>query len=182
MKPALIAPLLLLAACGSGAQVEAENASVAEVQAKIKEAGGASEMLNPGRWESTVRIEKVDIPGMPAELAERMKKAMAGRTSASCLTPEQAKKPAAEFFAGKDRQGCRYDHFRMGDGELDAKMTCGGQGGGATIAMKGDYTPDSFRLAMTMDGKGMANAPQGAMSMAMAVDSKRVGECTGQEG
>jgi hypothetical protein len=183
MKAAPIALLLPLAACGSGTQVEAENASVAEVQAKIKDAGGAAEMLNPGRWESTVRIEKVDIPGMPAELADRMKKAMAGRTSASCLTPEEAKKPAAEFFAGKDRQGCRYDHFRMGDGKLDAKMTCGGgQGGGATIAMKGDYTPDSFQLGMTMDGRGMAKAPQGAMSMAMAVSSKRVGNCTGQEG
>ena len=182
MKALMLAPLITLAACGSGTQVEAENASVAEVQARIKEAGGAPEMLNPGRWESTVRIEKVDIPGMPAELAERMRKAMAGRTSASCLTPEEARKPAAEFFAGKDRQGCRYDHFRMGDGKLDAKMTCAGQGGGATIAMKGDYTPDSFQLAMNMDGKGIPNAPQGAMTMAMAVDSKRVGECTGQEG
>jgi hypothetical protein len=182
MKAPLLASMFTLAACGSGAQVEAEDASVAEVQAKIKDAGGAPEMLTPGRWESTVRIEKVDIPGMPPELAERMKKAMAGRTSASCRTPEEAKKPAAEFFAGKDRQGCRYDHFRMGDGVLDARMTCAGQGGGATIAMKGDYTPESFRLAMNMDGQGIPNAPQGSMTMAMAVDSKRVGECTGQEG
>ena len=61
-------------------------------------------------------------------------------------------------------------------------MTCAGQGGGATIAMKGYYTPESFRLAMNMDGQGIPNAPQGSMTMAMAVDSKRVGECTGQEG
>ena len=104
MKAPLLASMFTLAACGSGAQVEAENASVAEVQAKIKDATGAPEMLTPDRWESTVRIEKVDVPGMPPELAERMQKAMAGRTSASCLTPEEAKKPAAEFFAGKGRQ------------------------------------------------------------------------------
>lgn len=178
---ALLLLPLAMAGCGSKSEVQAENASVAEVQEKIRAAAKGAEFLSPGRWESTVAIDRIDIPGMPPELAQRMRKAMANRTSASCLTPEEAKKPAAEFFAGKERKDCRYDHFRMGDGALDAKMTCGGQGGAAVLTMKGNYQPESFQLAMTVDGKGMASAPQGAMTMAMTVSSRCTGVCTGKE-
>lgn len=181
MNRSLVLLPIVLAACSSEPTVKVENASVAEVKAKIEEAGGGAVFLSPGRWESTVTMDKIDIPGMPPQLAERMKTAMANKTSARCLTPEEAKKPAAEFFAGKERGGCRYDHFEMGGGNLDAKMLCGAQGGTAEIAMKGSYEPDNFRLAMTMNGKDVPNAPQGRMSMAMTVDSKRTGDCTGQE-
>ena len=182
MKLYVVALPLILAACSSEPTVKAENASVAEVKAKIEQAGGNQVFLSPGRWESTVAMDRIDIPGMPPQLAERMKTAMANKTAARCLTPEEAKKPAAEFFAGKERGGCKYDHFEMGGGNLDAKMLCGAQGGRAEIAMKGNYEPDSFHMNMTMNGMGVPNAPQGKMSMAMTVDSKRTGECTGQEG
>jgi hypothetical protein len=47
MKAPLLASMFTLAACGSGAQVEAENASVAEVQAKIKDATGRARDAHP---------------------------------------------------------------------------------------------------------------------------------------
>ncbi len=180
MKTVILLGALALAACSSEPSVTAENASVAEVQEKIKAAGGKTVFLSPGRWESTVKIDKVDIPGMPAELAQHMQAAVGGKVSASCLTPEEAKKPAADFFGGKDRKDCRYEHFTMGDGKLDAKLTCGGDGGTATVAMKGDYDPGHFRIAMTTDAKAGPNMP-GAMTMAATVDSKRTGACTGKE-
>ena len=181
LLPAL-ALSVALAACSSEPTVKAENASVAEVKAQIDEAGGAKVFLSPGRWESTMTMTRIAIPGMPPQIAERMQKAMASKTASTCLTPEEAKKPAADFFAGKERQGCRYDHFRMGDGSLDAKMVCGGQSGSAVIALKGTYAPDTYHVAMTVDGKGVPNAPQGAISMAMTVESRRTGECTGKDG
>lgn len=180
MKAVVILGAAALAACGSEPSVKAENASVAEVQAKIEKAGGQAVFLSPGRWESSVRIDKVEIPGMPAELAQRMQKAVAGTVSASCLTPEEAKKPAAEFFGGKDRRDCRYEHFTMSDGKLDAKLTCGGEGGAATVAMKGDYSPDRFQIAMTTEAKAGTSGP-GAMTMSATVDSKRTGACTAKE-
>lgn len=182
MKHAIALLPLALAACESKPSVSAENASVAEVAAKVKAAGGQAMQLTPGRWESTVTIDRVDIPNMPPEVMANMKKATAGKVAASCLTAEQAKKPAAEFFAGKDRKDCRYDHFTISGGQLDAKMTCGDADGKAVVTMKGAYAPETFRVAMTTEAAGSARTPAGSMSMAATIDSKRTGECKGDEG
>lgn len=181
MKAAFILLPFALAACGSKPSVSAENASAEEVAAKVKAAGGQAAFLSPGHWDSTVTIERVSIPGMPPEIAAHMKQVMAGKVSGSCLTAEQAKKPGADFFGGKDRKDCRYDHFDMGDGKLNARMTCGGEGGSAIMTMGGTYGPDSFKLAMTTETKGGAG-PAESMTMAATIDSKRTGACTGKEG
>ena len=155
---------------------------MAEVAAKVEAAGGKAVFLSPGHWDSTVTIDRVTIPGLPPEVHSHMNQAMAGKVSGSCLTPDQARKPGADFFGGKDRKDCRYDHFDMGDGKLDAKLVCGGADGSATITMKGTYRPESFKLAMTTEAKGGPGAPMGAMTMAATIDSKRTGACTGKEG
>ena len=61
MKAAMLicAGTMLLAACNKGPEVHEENASVAEVANKVAEAGGASQFVRPGRWESTVTIEEI---------------------------------------------------------------------------------------------------------------------------
>ena len=181
MKHAAILLPLALAACGSKPSVSAENASVAEVAEKVKAAGGGGMQLSPGRWEAKVTIDKIDIPNLPPEVADNMRKASANQVAASCLTPEQAKKPAAEFFGGKDRKDCRYDHFTMGDGKLDAKMTCGDSSGQAAVTMNGTYSPDNFHIAMTTAMVGAAQTPAKSMSIAATIDSKRAGECRGDE-
>ena len=186
MKAIVVLLPLALAACGSKPSVSAENASVEEVAAKVKAAGGQAVFLSPGHWDSTVTIQQVSIPGMPPEVTAHMKQAMAGKVTGSCLTPEQAKRPGADFFGGKDRKDCRYEHFEMGDGKLDARMVCSGAGAGgaATITMQGTYGPDAFKMAMTTEAKGGAGAPMGPMgpmTMAATIDSKRTGACTGEE-
>ena len=182
MKAVVVLLPLALAACGSEPSVSAENASVDEVAAKVKAAGGQAMFLSPGHWDSTLTIQQVSIPGMPPEVTAHMKQAMAGKVTGSCLTPEQAKKPGADFFGGRDRKDCRYDHFDMGDGKLDAKLVCGAEGGSAIVTMQGTYSPDTFRIAMTTEAKGAPGAPMGTMTMAATIDSKRTGVCTGKEG
>lgn len=181
MKYAMTLLPLALAACGSKPTVSAENASVAEVAEKVQAAGAGGMQLSPGRWESTVTIDGIDIPDIPPEMVANMKKVAADRTVTSCLTPEQAKKPAAEFFGGKDRKDCRYDRFTMGGGQLDAKLTCEGGDGKATVTMKGTYAPETYRVAMTTDA-GSAQSPHGPMSIAATVNAKRAGACKGDEG
>lgn len=180
MKHAIALLPLALAACGSKPTVSAENASVAEVAEKVK-ASGPTMQLNPGRWEAKVAIDRIDIPNLPPEVAANMRNAAANQVAASCLTPEEAKKPAAEFFGGKDRKDCRYDHFTMGGGNLDAQLTCGDTGGKAQVTMKGTYSPDNFRIAMTTRMVSTPGAPAKAMSIAATIDSRRVSECKGDE-
>ncbi|MEO5972814.1 MAG: DUF3617 domain-containing protein [Sphingomicrobium sp.] len=175
---ALIACALPLAACDSQPEVSATNASVEEVAEKVAEAGAGTNFIRAGKWSSTVTMEEVSAPGMPPELAERMKGATgagAGKTYESCLTEEEAKRPKEDFFAGKNNQ-CRYDHFTMGDGKIDAKMRCAQGGMNQVMEMAGTYSPERYqmRMATKMEGTG---GPIEGMTMKMRVDAQRIGAC-----
>ena len=180
----LIACALPLAACDQGPQVKEKDASVAEVASKVRAASGADGFIRPGLWESKVTVEKFEIPGMPPEMSQRMKSMMAQNqehSSQSCLTAEDVERPKEDFFAGKNNQ-CRYDHFTMGGGKIDAAMHCGGKHGESqAMQMAGTYSPESYQMqtSMKMDG---GSAPEGSMAMTMRIEARRVGECTGQEG
>lgn len=172
---AMTLPLMMLAACDSGPTVKAENAKPSEVAEKVRAAGGGSTFVRPGKWVSSVTIQEMSVPGMPPEFAAKMKERMAeARTFESCLTPEQAKKPKEDFFAGADKS-CRYDKFEMTGGKIDATMHCSREGVSQTMTMAGNYSDDHYNMQMSskMEGAG----PQAGMSMKMQVDSKRVGEC-----
>jgi hypothetical protein len=172
----LLGIILPLAACGSKPAVNEKNASVEEVANKVREVTQEEGFIRPGKWQSTVTIDQMDVPGMPPEAADRMKKMVAqGHTTETCLTPEEAKQPKADFFSGNDN--CRYDHFTMGGGKIDAEMRCDQEGGVQVMQMAGTYSPDSYQMHMTSKGGAAAHS----MTMKMSVDAKRVGECTGKE-
>ncbi|QNN68177.1 DUF3617 domain-containing protein [Sphingomonas lutea] len=181
MKAAIFAcsTALALTACDKGPEIREENASVAEVANKVADAGGATNFVRPGRWESTVTIEEMSIPGMPAEASREMR-GMQGQeqTSVSCLTEAEAKRPREDFFAGNNKS-CRYDRFTMADGKIDAVMKCSNEGGTQTMTMQGNYSPTTYNMTMTMQGEGAASA---GMAMKMRVDARHRGQCTGDEG
>lgn len=180
----LIACALPLAACTEAGQpeVDARNASVEEVAEKVRTATGEEMFVRPGKWQSKVTIEDVSMPGVPPEMAERMKAMVAQhgkQPSEHCLTKENARRPKEEFFAGKN-DACRYDRFQMGDGKIDAKMRCQASGATQIMEMDGTYSPESYtmRMATRSDGAGRA----GGMQMKMRVESKRIGECDAKAG
>ena len=118
------------------------------------------------RREPFLGAARVAMPGMPAEMAARMKSSIAGDKSyESCLTEEQAKRPTEDFFAGKNNQ-CRYDHFTMGDGKIDAKMRCAQGGMSQVMEMAGTYSPDSYKMRMTTATEGAGGAAEGAWARA----------------
>ena len=172
----LALPLLVLAACDPTPEVTAENASIGEVAAKVREAGGGKMLVRPGRWVSDVTLESIDIPGMPPAAAEQIKATMAKAASGheTCLTPEQANRPGEDFFAGKDGN-CRYDKFSMDGGKIDGVMRCAAQGSTQVISFNGAYSPDSYD--MRMDSKLDTGPNANPMTMAMRIKSRRVGEC-----
>lgn len=177
---ALVLGAALLAGCGDGGTVEAQNASVDEVAAKVRAAGGDSRFVNPGRWEQTATLVDISIPGAPPEAASAMRSAMGkSQTHTVCLTPERAKNPREEFFAGAGKN-CRYENFKWGGGKIDLAMRC--TEGQMTQAMDlaGTYSPDAYQMEMTAKADG-GEGPVTGMTMRMRVDAKRVGECTGKE-
>lgn len=165
---------LALGACGKPA-VDERNASVADVAKAVSKAQAGEMRFQPGRWESSFKIESMEAPGMPAEAA----KAVAGNTShyATCLTQEKAAKPAADFFA-KDARNCTYEHFTMGGGTIDAKMNCGADGGEAVVTMKGSYNPTHYEMKMESVTRVER---QGPMTMRMAIEANHAGLCKGNE-
>lgn len=180
MKKLLLLAPLALSACNSGPSVEATNASAKEVAEKVA-ASGAAPSLSPGRWEGTATITNMEIPGMPPEAVAKMKSAMAtGHSFANCLTAEEAKKPAADFFSG-DNKDCRYDHFSMAGGRIDAKMQCKSSGMTVDATMVGKFSSDNFQMTMTSKSAGAPGQPMSGHTMTLKMESRRTGECKGDE-
>lgn len=171
--------MLLLAACGGGDTVTAENATMAEVAEKVKNADIAEEsFVSPGRWETRMEVQDISIPGLPPEMKEQMQSAMGERKAfATCITPEEAKRPKEDFFAGEDAPNCRYDTFTMGNGRIDLSMTCKEGAGTRRMTMTGSYGDDAYSMAMDMSAPGRG----GVMTMKATVDGHRTGECKGDE-
>jgi Protein of unknown function (DUF3617) len=166
---------LLLSACGSDTGVDARNESPEAVAAKVAASGMTPK---PGRWQASLKMESMDMPGMPAGVREQMNKSMGTtQTYFTCLTKEQAAKPDASFFQ-KSAPGCTYNRFTMSGGKIDALMTCPPGRGPTQMAMTGTYGEELYDIKIKGGGemaKGMT------MNIAMAVTSRRVGECDGTE-
>jgi hypothetical protein len=179
---ALALPLALpLAACGSGGPtVTATNASMAEVASKVADANAGSDMISPGRWEGKVTMHDLKMPNMdklpPAMRAQMEQRMATGKPFISCVTEEQIKAKHG-LFNGQDNanNNCRYDHFTMAGGKIDAAMKCSMPTGAMATAMTGTYSPDAYHMDMASKSEG--NAPIGGMSM--SIDAKRAGACRG---
>jgi hypothetical protein len=172
----------MLAACNKGPEIHERNASVSEVAQKVREAAGTQSLVEPGKWETRVNVLDVDIPGMPAEMAAQMKQSMAKMQEhnfTSCLTEADVKRPKEDFFAGSNKD-CRYDHFTMSDGKIDAALRCEGkpEGSAMTMTINGSYSRDSYEATMAMD---VAGGREGGMKIRSHSQSHRVGQCSAAE-
>ena len=173
----LIAAVLPLAACNKEPQVDVKNASVGEVTTQVGQAGATESFVRPGKWESSVQFVSMDASGMP-ESARSMMQKMNDRRQVltTCLKPDDVKQPKEDFFSGKKDGNCRYDHFKMAGGKIDAVMRCNQGGANQVMKLTGDYSPEAYSMQMAMKSEG---GPSGIkdMTMNMRVDARRVGEC-----
>ena len=174
----LITGTILLAACSSKPEVDMKNASVEEVAAEVGKAGATEQYIRAGKWQTKVTMEDIEIPGMPLRTQEQMKSFFAEQQNITvdyCVSPEEARKPGGKFFTGKESKDCRYDHFTMSGGKVDAVMRCQGQGSGSmTMTMTGTYTPDS---STTRSEMVISGGREGKMTMKAVAEAHRVGEC-----
>jgi hypothetical protein len=161
-----------------GCKKEAVVARNESVESVAKKVDASNLKPQPGRWESTMKFEKMDLPNMPPQAKAAMNKHMAiSQTFTSCLTPQQAEKPDASFFQ-KNASGCTYDHFVMADGKIDAAMTCNAADHAIKTTMVGTYTPTAYEVRVSSQGEMQPGMP---MSTQVSIASRRVGDCTGSE-
>lgn len=177
LVPLAALPAFALAGCGKSDTVTAENESVASVAKKVAE---SDVRPRAGRWESTMTMDQIDMPEMPPEAALAMKQAVGGTTKiVTCLTPEEAAKPDADYLRNVEDPGCKYDKFTMGGGKIASAMTCDmGNGGKRTMTVTGTYSPDAYMMNVKSEGAVAEGMPG---SMTMTINSRRVGECDGTE-
>lgn len=178
MRLTVILPLAAaaaLAGCNNSDTVTAKNESVADVADKV----AASNIKPlPGRWETTVKMGKVEMPGMPAGAAEAMaKRAEAAKPMATCLTPADAEKMDGSQFRNAS-ENCKYDNFSMAGGKVEGVMTCTNGGQTQRVAMNGTYAPEAYDLAISTQ---MEVQPGKTMNSEMSVSSRRTGDCNGTE-
>lgn len=163
-----------LAACKKESVV-AKDESVESVAKKVQ---AANLKPTPGRWEASMKFEKMDIPNMPPQAKEAMNKQMnVTQTFASCLTPEEANQPNGSFFQ-KGAENCKYEHFVMADGKIDAAMVCKERNTQMKMTMAGNYSETQYDMHVTSQGDMQPGMP---MSVEMSIAARRTGECNGSE-
>lgn len=175
----VIATVACLGACNKGPTVNLKNASGNEVAQAVKQSGVMADTIEPGLWQSKTTIKEMNIPGMPPQMAAKMKQSMAEgqvHSGSHCVTEADVKKPKENFF-GADKD-CKFQHFAMGGGKMDIAMVCNREGSTQTMNMSGTYTSTTYSLDMAMNASG--GDGQG-MSMKGHVDAQRVGQCTGKD-
>jgi hypothetical protein len=177
----VIATVLCLGACNKGPSVNLKNASGNEVAQAVKQSGvmNSDAMIEPGLWQSKTTIKEMNIPGLPAQYAAKMKQSMAQgqvHSGSHCVTEADVKKPKEDFF-GADKD-CKFQRFIMGGGKMDIAMVCNREGSTQTMNMSGNYTPTTYSLDMAMNASG---GQESGMSMKGHIDAQRVGQCTGKE-
>jgi hypothetical protein len=171
----LAAAALALAGCSKASDDAAGSGGTSVDPAKA-----AAEMafqFKPGKYRTTIEIQKFEIPGMPAAFAGQMK-AMMSKEAASeyCVSPEQATRGLEIMKEQMGKGKCQFERFDAKAGSVDSVFTCNsGEGMQLRSVSKGTYTETGSRAAVTAD----MSMPGGkAMHVEQTVTMERIGDCT----
>lgn len=172
LRPIALVSLILLTGCGKGTDTKQ-----AAADGPAKAASAETMKIKPGAWDATTELVSMEIEGMdPAAF-----KSTLGRKTEfkNCVTPEQAARPASDFFAHPDLKNgnCKSESFDMVAGKLTAVIVCQpgkGQAGPMRMELSGNYAPDTYDMTVTMNGKGGPNGS--AMKMVAHSSGKHVAD------
>ncbi|MGZ3173365.1 MAG: DUF3617 domain-containing protein [Croceibacterium sp.] len=172
---------LALAACSGGNKTadKGKAAGPAEAGAQL---AAAQIKLQPGEYESTMKVLEFAMPGMPAAELDRMKATMGGQMEKPhryCFTPEQAAAGPRQLVSRMQQGECKMSDFNSSANSVSGTMQCALQGrGSSTTKFEGTYASDGSTMTMESDQQ-MPGLAGKATHMKMRVDTHRVGECTG---
>lgn len=150
---------------------------------KISTAEAATEMakdgamaMKPGLWEVKIGFDKIDAPGVPANMQGKMKAEMGkGMTQQSCLTKAQVDKPDTDFFGAPPEANCTFEELNRSAAGVKVAMTC--KPGGAMVLkskMDGKFAAESYTMTIEQSTEG---TPMGVVKMNGKIEGKRIGDC-----
>ena len=121
--------------------------------------------VRPGKWQATMTIENMSMPGMPENVLAMMK----GRptTTTYCMTPEEAKADPKKMMDAESK--CKFNRFNLSGGKMSAEMVCQTEQGPATMMVDGAYTETSYETRASMK--------TGQMTMVSRNTAKWLGPC-----
>ncbi|MBI3439558.1 MAG: DUF3617 family protein [Proteobacteria bacterium] len=175
LRRLMFASACLLAACSPPAsQTSANGSSAASAPANSGAAVGAA--LQPGQYRTTVTIVSMNMPGMPAGMAEKMR--ARPNVSEDCVTSSDiAELTRKSLVDSEEGQTCSENHITSANGRIDGSATCRNEDGGEhTMQMHGTYGSNRVEMDMTMSGQ----TPMGPMQQQMHMVTERIGECHGE--
>lgn len=174
-----IALAFALSACSSGEKAADSGGAVGPEDAAAKVAGSQIK-LQPGEYESTMKVLEFTMAGMPPGQLEQMKTTMGGQMEKPhryCFTPEQAALGPKQLVSRMQQGDCKMSDFSSSANSVSGTMHCTFQGrGSSTTKFTGTYASDGSTMTMESDQQ-MPGMPGKGMHMKMQVDTRRVGEC-----
>ena len=170
------AAALALSACSDkGADSDCDG-KISDAEATTEMAAGGAMAMKPGLWEVRSQYDKVEAPGMPADMQQKMKAQMAeGMTQRSCLTKAQVEKPGMDFFGAPPQANCTFDALDRASDVVKMTMTC--KPSGAIVLkskMDGNFAAETYTLNVEQSTDG---TPMGPVKMTGKIVGKRVGDC-----
>lgn len=169
--------IAMLAACNSKPTVHLENASVDEVEAATKNVV----KTEPGKWETSIAVLSIDGPDLPPQTVTEMKQRMSDQKIETCVTPEEADKPAWDMLGMA--KNCTFEKFEMTGGKFSGVMTCKNSSSmpnGMRATMSGNFAGASYDVttATTMRMPPIPARPAGGdITTTTQVTGKRIGAC-----
>lgn len=135
----------------------------------------------PGLYRSTTRLTEYDLPLASPQEATAMRArldGMAPSVAEHCLSAAEAEEGWLALVEGLNEGTCRIERFTADGGEMAASVACSGPGEMTSrMALTGTATTTSSAMDLRIVQQGPA-IPGGEQTIAMAVTSERVGECT----
>lgn len=172
----IAAAAFALSACSDkGADADGDG-KISGAEAKAEMSKGGAMAMKAGLWEVKIGFDKIDAPGVPANLQGKMKEQMGkGMTQQSCLTQAQIDKPGGDFFGAPAEANCTFDELSRSGNSMKVAMTCK-PGGNMTVKskMEGQFAAETYTMNIEQATEG---TPMGAVKMMGKIEGKRTGDC-----
>ena len=164
---------IALQGCGQSSDKSGAAASSGNAAAASAALDEPSFKVQPGKYRSTINITKLDLGGLPVQVAAAMPRESSYEY---CVTPEQADKGLDAIKQQIAKGGCQFESFKASGGTVDGVFTCTAEGGFAMrSASHGTYTDSGSDVSITADAK----LPGGrSMHVEQSVKAQRIGDCT----
>ncbi len=148
--------------------------SIGAASLAIAQPGDQSGMT-PGLWRTTTTIQQVDIPGLPAEVADMMRgRMMRSHSSEQCVSADDLN-PDSSLFADDNAENCEYRDFTYAGGRMNVVLVCSAGGAGQmTMRLSGTGGPSSYESDYNVEFTG---GQMGSMTMQGVSSGERVGDC-----